>query len=230
MADGPRLRDDPSSTRRSRLGVVAALLVIGVGLAGISSVTGADELLASSSADTSLNVSGDNVTVINSGTEKTVVRNVSNVTTIEVSDQGGEIVVGTVRSKPFTPVERNKIVDIARQNGTVRDKLGDLTDYEFSVEPMQHVELDSNASERTEIEFDTVETSPDGDNHTETTDEYDVFEVDTDDESEVVHIDREQQYLEDRAEVIVRERETGQRHLSAVVDIADQRVHSVSEQ
>ena len=230
MADGPRLGDAPGTSRRSRLGVVVTLLVVGIGLAGVSSVTGADELLPGSGADASLDVSEDNVTVISSGTEEPVIRDVSNVTAIEISDQGGEIVVDTERSEPFTPAERSEIVDIARQNGTVRDELGDLTDYEFSVEPIQYVELDSNAGERTEIEFDVVETSPDGDNHTETADEYDVVEIDTDDGTGTVHIDREQQYLEDRAEVIVRERETGQRHLSAVVDITDQRVRSVSEQ
>lgn len=75
------------------------------------------------------------------GQDETVIRNLSNVTSIEIEKiDTNQFTIKTERDPPLTDTERERAREIARRNETVRQALENLDEYEFIVDPIYKVE------------------------------------------------------------------------------------------
>jgi len=233
------------SRLRSKLALLVALLVVGAGLAFTGNALGVSEPLSEPEPGALFAVSDENVTVTASGQEVTAVEKMDTVTNVEITEQDGQFVVTTDRKEPFTSAEIDRGIEIAKKNKTVQTALDRRDTYDFEVEPVHKLEatdLAVTTVNDTDITFDTatednesgsVDTTDhkSGDNRT-AADSDDIVTVTVEDngsnDESTVRVDREPSYVEDRAVVVVRDPEAGERVLSVVVDLQSEQVVSLT--
>lgn len=237
-----------ASSVRSKLTLLVALLVVGVGLAFTGNALGVSEPLSEPEPGALVAVSDENVTVTASGQEVTAVEKMDTVTNVEITEQDGEFIVTTDREEPFTSAEIERGIEIAKGNKTVQTALDRRDTYEFEVEPVHKLEASELAVTTvndTNITFDTAtEDNESGGVDTTTTDHESggnrtatdsdeiitvTVEDNSSDDESTVRVDREPSYVEDRAVVVVRDTEAGERVLSVVVDLQNERVTSLTD-
>ncbi|WP_225335057.1 hypothetical protein [Halomicrobium urmianum] len=211
---------------RSRLRTLIGLTALGVVLAGAGTALGVAGPLGASGPE--FVVSGENVTFSDADGDVTVVANASDARRIEIEKRGrGRFAVGTETERPLTAAERERAIDIATGNETVRRHLRDVSDYSFTVEPIRKLETTSvtNVSGNTttvEASNGTVYRFENGDG-----DEGDGGESDA-----TVAVERDPEYVEDLASVRVRQPETDDRtalKYTVTVDLADGTVADVTD-
>ena len=179
-------------TLRFRLGVLLVLAVVGMMVAGIGVSFGNPTADATGDDAAEFVVSEENVTFSDRNRTVTVTENLSNVTTVEIEEtDAGQFRVDADRRQPLTASERERAVDIARANQTVRQRVDEMNRVEFSVDPiykldMRAVDLSGNVT--------SVNMSRN----------VSVYRVETnksDSRERSVVVDREPSYVEDRADV-----------------------------
>ncbi|WP_256392980.1 hypothetical protein [Natronoarchaeum rubrum] len=181
---------------RSRLVFLLGLAVLGIALAGIGTAFGVTAPIAADDPSGEFVVSDQNVTFSTQSQEDTVVRNLSNVTTIEIEEStDGRFTVSTERDRPLTDAERERAKAIARGNDTVRRALDAMGEYELAVEPIHKID-----------ELSTTQIS--GDVSTVNESEG-IFKINLSDDSlterdDAVVVDRDPTYVDDEAIVRVR--------------------------
>jgi len=125
---------------RSRLGVLVVLAVVGLTVAGIGVSFGTPTADSGDDAAEFV-VSEENVTFADRNRTVTVTDNLSNVTTVEIEEtDAGQFRVDAERRQPLTATERERAVDIARANQTVRERIDEMDRVEFSVDPIHKLE------------------------------------------------------------------------------------------
>ncbi|ELY63152.1 hypothetical protein [Natrinema versiforme] len=196
---------------RSRLLVLVGLAVIGVGLAGVGTALGVAEPLATTGTSAEFVVAEDNVTFATGDESETVVDDLSNVSeiTIEETDTG-EFTVQTTEERPLTDSERERARTIAMTNETVKTELGEMDTYELSVEPIRKLSVDAFSQESYDVAGGLNETN----NGT-------VIIGTTDDGGDgSITVERDPSYVQDRANVRIRQPNASDRHeLQYTVDI-----------
>ncbi|WP_136689252.1 hypothetical protein [Halorhabdus amylolytica] len=180
---------------RVRLFLLVGLTAIGVSLAGAGVALGVGDRLAAGDRTGEVSVTGTNVTVSSSDGDVVLMENLSDVSDIEITEDGGGITVAERDDSPFTRSERERAVEIARTNGTVESYLETIETPDISVEPIEKLSLE--ASESTTVEFDV-----NGTNDTIASGEgVQIVNVSVEESDGSVKIDREPSYVEDEAVV-----------------------------
>jgi len=209
---------------RSRFAAVLGLAVLGVALAGIGTPFGVTAPIAADDPSGEFVVSGQNVTFSNQGQQETVVRNLSNATTIEIEEaDDGQFTVTTERNRPLTDAERERARVIARNNDTVRRALDDVSEYELAVEPIY--EVDELSTTKISGEVSTV-------NESEGISVVDLADDSLSERDDAVVVQRDPSYVEDEAVVRVRQpNETERTDLkySVSVDLASETVTDITD-
>ncbi|WP_202614421.1 hypothetical protein [Halostella litorea] len=210
---------------RVRLAVLVGLAALAVGLAGVGTAVGVTDPIADADAGGEFVVADGSVTFAGNGENVTVVESTANVSEIRFEEtDSGRFVVSTETDRPLTPAERDRAVEIARSNGTVRGKLAELDGYELAVEPVQRLEADQVSSYDVTLEADGNATAG----------ETDVFVANAtaEDRDGTVVVERDPSYAEDRAVVRVQQPDAaeGERlRYSVDVDLANDTVTDVTD-
>jgi len=188
-----------------RLGVVLALVVIGVGAAAGASALG---VAFGSEGDVAVTVGEDAVVVSNGDTERVAVDNLTGVSSIEITGEDGQYTIQTERQPSFTDEQRDRAADLVRASDRV--PVGD--GYNVSVEPIERLDADDVQP----IEVENV--SGDGDSVS-------FGSVTATDDS--VTIDREPSYVPDQLNVRVHG-PNGELLYSVVVDLSEDAIVDVT--
>ncbi|WP_435066732.1 hypothetical protein [Haloplanus sp. C73] len=152
-----------TSELRSRLGVLAGLAVLGVVLAVVGTALGLPSSLVTGAPAAQFVVSDERVTLSNSSDDVVLVDNMSNVREIQVETTGrGQFHVRTREEPPITAAERERALEIARTNDTVRQYL-DSAEYTAAVEPVRIYNVSSD-----KLYTDTVHLNESGINRKDT--------------------------------------------------------------
>ena len=177
---------------RFRLGLLLVLTVVGLTVAGIGASFGTPTPDATGDDAAEFVVSERNVTFSDRNRTVTVTDDLSNVTTVEIEEaEPGRFRVDTERRQPLTDAERERAVEIARANRTVRQRVDEMNRTEFSVDPIQ--KLDTTAINL------SGNVTP---GHTSGNVSVYRFETNTSDSREgSVVVDRDPSYVEGRADV-----------------------------
>ena len=237
-----------ASSPRSKLVLLVALLAVGVGLAFTGNALGVSEPLSEPEPGALFAVSDENVTVTASGQEVTAVEKMDTVTNVEITEQDGQFLVTTDREAPFTSAEMQRGIEIAKENKTVQAALDRRDTYEFEVEPVHKLEaselavttindtnvtFDTATEENESRSVDTTTTDHESGANRTAAESDDIVTVTVEDngsnDGSTVRVDREPSYVEDRAVVVVRDPEAGERVLSAVVDLQSEQVVSLTD-
>jgi len=208
----------------SRLTLLVVLAALGVGLAVIGNAIGATTRLAVSEQGSAFVVSEDNVTFEQGNQRSTLLNNMSQVDSIEIEHQGsGTYQVDKKTEDPLMDSERSQAKAIARDNATVQQTLRDLDQYELTVEPIHKLTADSA---QTTAFTGLNNTSMDGG----TTEKEETFTLSVKDSNEtgMVTVNRDPQYVEDEAVVRIRDSATDQMYYSATVDLENETVTDIT--
>ncbi|ELZ04848.1 hypothetical protein C481_03677 [Natrialba asiatica DSM 12278] len=182
------------------------------------------ESLSNTGSTAELTVSEENITFAAGSESETVVKNLSNVSEITIKEtEAGQFTIRTTEDQPLTDDEREQARTIAVTNETVAQALDGMDEYELSVEPVQQL----NASASDQRSFDVV-TQPNGTNG-----ELAIRDNTTNDQGDgLVTIERDSNYVEDRAVVHVRQSGATDRHnlkYTVDVDLANSTVTGVTD-
>lgn len=206
---------------RMRLGLLVALAVVGVLVAGVGTTLGGGSPLAPASGGEFV-VSESNVTFADRSRDVTVVDDMENVTRVEITEADeGRFRVETDRIRPLTAADRELAREIARSNGTVATNLATTARPELTVDPVKRIEANA-------IQFN-VSVTTENESRGVTVVEVENESMDTG-ESGVV-IDREPSYVDDRAVVRISDAEKEGRsalQYSVRVDLANETVTEIT--
>jgi hypothetical protein len=120
----------------SRLGLLVALVVLGVSVGatatafGVEGPFGSDEEVAASVSDEGIVV----------GDEEVTLQNTTWLRSLEISGSDGHYTVETVRERPFSEEQRQTAINLVRTSDRV--ELADRFEYEIIVEPIRKYEAD----------------------------------------------------------------------------------------
>ena len=209
-----------------RLGVLAALAVLGASLGWAGTALGYADPVADGDARPAFVVSGSSVTFADGARTVTVLEDVSRAESIEIAAADGGFDVE--RTGPLTDAERRRAREIARANETVRGHLAAMDDPTLAVEPIRNVPSEQVSA--------TVELEPGAPNGTVWTNESvgngsvkaftvsTVENVSVNESEESVTLHRGTTYAEDTVVVELRDARTDAVSYEAQVDLADERV------
>ncbi|WP_323192120.1 hypothetical protein [Halostella sp. PRR32] len=210
-----------SSEIRSRLIVLSALALLGVALAGVGTSLGMGSSLTNHGDDPSFVVTNENITFSKSGDNVTLIDNMSNVKEVRIDQTGSnQYQVRTEAEQSLTATERERARQIARSNQTVQQHLDSLSEYELGVDPIHEIDSDSMSV----VSVDLNESKDDG--------EYDFVAVSQENENRSVVVERDPEYVADRAVVRVRQpsdpKHEGLKY-SVKVDLANETVTGITD-
>ncbi|WP_121821894.1 hypothetical protein [Halostella salina] len=212
---------------RVRLAVLLCLAALGVGLAGVGAAVGVTEPIGAGGTSGEFVVAGDSVTFSDGAGNVTVVENTANVTAIRVEETApGRFTVETEAERPLSAAERDRAVEIARSNATVRAKLDRLDGYELGVDPVYRVTADRMRSYNVTIDADGVTNGSGNQTYVFT------GNVSAEDRDDAVVVERDPSYVEDRAVVRVRQPSADERRdlrYSVDVDLANGTVTGITD-
>ncbi|WP_253738480.1 hypothetical protein [Halohasta salina] len=203
---------------RFRLGLLFVLTIVGLIVAGIGTGFGTPTPDATGDDAAEFVVSERNVTFSDRNRTVTVADDLSNVTTVEIEEtDAGRFHVDAERRQPLTATERERAVDIARDNQTASERVGELDRVEFSVDPI--------------YKLDTTEVDRSGNiTSVNTSGNVSVYRFQTnraDSKEGSVVVDREAAYVEGRADVRISDPTDGaeeQLKYSVTVDLTNETV------
>lgn len=147
--------DDSATGRAASLGdlpvrliVVLALVVVGLGLAGVGAVLGLGGTLADTGENPEIAVSGENITVVTPGRDSRTVLDMTDVTEVEITVTDDEFRVQVERANrgeagnatPLSDHDHERATAIVRENETVMSTLGGFEDHEVSVRPADELD------------------------------------------------------------------------------------------
>lgn len=233
---------------RSRFLALLALAVLGVGTVVAGSALGVGAAVTDAGSDVEFTASGSAITLSDGDVEVTLVDDMTTVESIELTEDDGRFEIETRTDDPLTADERQRAVEIATDNETVRDQLDGMDSYEFDVSAVE----ESSAEATVDVQFESVSGDFDGptgtgaeadgdrdgaDDRDETDDESDdAMTVDVtiadqrEDAGEAgVTIDRDPAYVEDAATVRVSPADEDRATLAVTVDVADESVTSITD-
>ncbi len=210
-----------------RLVALLALASVGVGTAWAGAALGLGDPIATGPGG-AVSVSGDDVTFSDGDREITVLENVSGTESIEIAAADGRLTVDSEPAAPLTDAERERALEIARDNETVARRLASMDEYDLAVEPIRGIAADSvqqtsvSGSEWTVVEAENGTT-------TRTFDvESGNVTVDRGDDAVVIS-PAEQSYVDDDVTVEISEPDSGAVRYEAQVDLAAERVVVVTD-
>lgn len=181
---------------RTRLLVLAALAVVGSGLAGAGIALGVENHVTSDPMG-EVSIIKTNVTVASSDGDVVLTENVSETSDIQLSKGGDRITIVEQADEdiPLTPRDRQRAVEIARTNATIESYLETTANATISVEPIKKMSA-------TEMERQTVDSNL---NRTESTiasaGTVRVVNVTIEESNESITVGREPSYVDDQAVV-----------------------------
>ncbi|WP_135536075.1 hypothetical protein [Halostella pelagica] len=210
-----------TSEIRSRLIVLSALALLGVALAGVGTSLGMGSSLTNHGDDPSFVVTNENITFSKSGDNVTLIDNMSNVKEVRIDQTGSnQYQVRTEAEQSLTATERERARQIARSNQTVQQHLDSLGEYDLGVDPIHKIDADSMSV----VSVDLNESKDDG--------EYDFVAVSQENENRSVVVERDAEYVADRAVVRVRQpsepKHEGLKY-SVKVDLANETVTGITD-
>ncbi|OLZ42442.1 hypothetical protein A6E15_16380 [Natrinema saccharevitans] len=210
-----------------RVIALLALASFGVGTAWAGAAVGLGDPIAAGPGG-EFSVSETDVTFSDGDREVTVLENVSGTESIEIAAADGRLTVDSEPADPLTDAERDRALEIARDNETVTRRLASMDEYELAVEPIYGIHADS--VQQTSIsgsEWTVVE----AENGTEVR----TFDVESEPSSveqgddEVVISPAEQSYADDDVTVEISEPGSSEPRYEAQVDLAAERVVIVTD-
>jgi hypothetical protein len=213
---------------RTRLVVLAVLATLGVSLAGAGVALGIGDAIASGDRMGEVTVAGSNVTVASSDGEVVLTETVPETSDIEISEDAGGITVAerAGNDDPFTQRERERAVEIARNNDIVSSYLETVADPTVTVHPVEKL----NATEmQTETVAFNVSERDDIDVSGEDTQVLKVTNVTIEESGDSVTIDREPSYVEDLAVVHVNHPDRTDARYWVRVDLANETVVDITD-
>ena len=209
---------------RTRLLVLAGLVVVGIAVAGVGTAFDVTEPLSKTGPSGEFVVSDENVTFVGPSGSETVVTTLTNVRKITIErDDAGQYRLHTSKNQPLTDDERERARTIAVTNDTVEQSVETMGGYELSVEPIQKLDTSASSQQSYDVVIDGNQTS----------DEFTIVGTDTDDQEDgAVTIERDPSYVEDRA--VVRIRQPGEDERSDLkytvdVDLANDTVTGITD-
>lgn len=164
-------------------------------------------------------VGKDNVTFTNDEDNATIVGNLSNVSRIQIQQDGPtKFRVSTEKQHPLTTTERERALEIVRNNETVQ-QLDVMDSYTITVAPVSKV---------TTGHFTNIEStnSTDGMTFTAQVD----AEINETEDGAVIRRNVQDDYVDDRAVIFADHPETDELKYSIKVDLANNSVISVVDQ
>lgn len=213
---------------RTRLVVLVVLAAVGVSLAGAGVALGIGDALASSDRMGEVSIAGSTVTVSSSNGDVVLTETVPETSDLEISEHSGGITVAeqTEDDEPFTRRERERAVEIARQNETVESYLDTVANPTFTVHPveklnateMQATTVTFNGSERDDIDVSGNDSQV-----------LKITNVTVEESSDSVTIDREASYCEDVAVVHVGHPDRDRPRYGVRVDLANGTVTGITD-
>jgi hypothetical protein len=210
---------------RSPYILLVGLAAVGVLLAGAGTALGITQPFVQSESSDEFVVTEHNVTFEAGGHSETVVRNMTHVQDISIVEStDGQFTVNTTEAHPLTALERKQAREIALANETVRTGISSIGDYRVSVDGIRKINDSS---------FETVSINT---TQSEQADGKDYFVIQTNgtasgDGDGAVTIQREPNYVEDRASVRLYRLGTDEDDLkySTDVDLAHETVTAVTD-
>lgn len=210
---------------RIRVLVLVVLAAVGVTLAGIGVALDTEDVITDDRM-AEVSIAGTDVTVSSSDGEVVLSENVSETSDIEITEEKGGITVMEQEEDRFTQTERERAVEIARNNTTVESYLETVENPNFSVEPVK--KLDAEESEVLEVA--TVTSDVNGTNATISSEEtVRIVNVTTEESDDAVRIDREQSYVEERAVVWIDHPGRERHRYSVKVDLMNGTVVDITD-
>lgn len=210
---------------RSRLVVLAGLTVLGVALAGVGTALGMTAPLTNHGDNPTFAVNEENVTFTDNGNRVTLVENMSTVRSVRIDKVGStQFQVSTETAQPLTAAERERARRIALNNQTVQSHLASLENYEVTIEPIRRLNMTSMQV----ASFNATKVNDSGDGGSV----FKITNVSSEHEDGTVVVQRDPQYVEDRA--VVRIRQPGAPERQALkytvrVDLANDTVTGITD-
>ncbi|WP_135663814.1 hypothetical protein [Halorhabdus rudnickae] len=185
---------------RTRLAVLVVLAAVGVTLAGAGVALGSADPLASNDRMGEVSIAGTNVTVAGSDGDVVLTETVPKTHDLEVSEDSGEIsVVEQIETAdPFTRSERERAIEIARNDETIESYLETIPDPALTVQPVEIL----NTTEMQTVSFNASDRD-DLDVSGEDAQVLEFTNATVEESADSVTIDREPSYLEGVAVVHV---------------------------
>lgn len=209
--------------------VLVVLAGVGVSLAGVGVALGVGDIDADRNRIGEVSVAGPNVTVTNGHGEAVLTETVPTTSDIKISENGSGITVAEQAENPataFTQRERDRAVEIARRNETVRSYLETVAEPTFRVEPVK--KLSTKEMQTVTVKFNESG-EDDVDVSGEDTQVLKVTNVTVTESSGSVTIDREPTYVEDVAVVRITHPGWDSPRYSVRVDLANRTVTDITD-
>ncbi|OAQ53036.1 hypothetical protein HTG_09400 [Natrinema mahii] len=210
-----------------RLIALLALASFGVGTAWAGAAVGLGDPIATGSGG-EFSVSGTDVTFSDGDSEVTVLENVSGTESIEIAAADGRLTVDSEPADPLTDAERDRALEIARDNETVTRRLESMDEYELAVEPIKGIHADSMQQTSISLSETTTVEAENGTTARTFTGESEDFTVEREDDAVVVS-PAEQTYAEDDVTVAISEPGSNEPRYEAQVDLEAERVVVVTD-
>ncbi|WP_241431539.1 hypothetical protein [Natrialba hulunbeirensis] len=192
--------------------LLTSLVVIGAILAGAGTVVGMTGILPDGQPATEFQISDENITVTDGDETYVLTNELSTVTAVELVETApGQYEISTEQTTPFTDQQRAEAISLATEQDPIQQYLADRGDYEITFQPIQEIDwktdrlwLNGTADSENRI-------------HIESTSE------------DSVRIDRDQNYAEDRASVIVRPHATEPPAYTVDIDMENNAVMEITD-
>lgn len=210
---------------RSRLVVLAGLTVLGVALAGVGTALGMTAPPTNHGDNPTFAVNEENVTFTDNGNRVTLVENMSTVRSVRIDKVGStQFQVSTETAQPLTAAERERARRIALNNQTVQSHLASLENYEVTIEPIRRLNMTSMQV----ANFNATKVNDSGDGGSV----FKITNVSSEHEDGTVVVQRDPQYVEDRAVVRIRQPGAPERRAlkyTVRVDLANDTVTGITD-
>lgn len=205
-----------------RVALVVLLAVVGVGLAVIGTTVGIGGGSSQGNADR-IAITDDSVTISDGETETVAIEDLSTVSTVAVTAHEDHVAIET--DEPFDDEDRQRAIEIARANETIRTELA-VERYEFNAKPIEKLSVDQSRSVNFSVENDDLLNDSEYEAGETATFSVNVTE---DHRNESVTVDRDAEYVEDVLQVTVVDPETDDRRFSVRVDLQTETVETVTD-
>ncbi|ELY99103.1 hypothetical protein C482_11126 [Natrialba chahannaoensis JCM 10990] len=199
-----------SNVRRTVI-LLVSLAAVGTILAGVGTVVGMTGILADGQP-TEFQITEETVTVTDRGETYVLTDDLSNVTSVELVETApGKYEISTEQNTPFTDQQRVEAISLATEQDLIQQYLADKDDYEVPFQPIQELDWETD-----QLRLNGTDDSG-SQIHIESTSE------------DSVRIDREQNYAEDRASIIVRPHATEPPAYTVDIDMENNAVIEITD-
>ncbi|WP_436934198.1 hypothetical protein [Halovenus marina] len=202
-----------------RVTALLALCLVGVSLGSSGVALGVGNTISGDNAGPTVSVTGDGISVSDGEENQTVVKNMSNVDSVEIVDQNGAVSVNTQRTSPLSESEQERAAEIARNNETVQQYLDSVTSYNLVVSPVRKLTADHSITiadfELTNATGETI------------TGSFDTSNITFDKKKDSVILRRQPDYVKGVAQVEVSVSDGERDPLRAIVDLQNRTVSDV---